>query len=359
MYNLVRNLPPEQVTVLAPRWEGWREFDARQPFRVRRWAATSMWPTRELARRVTDLATESGSEVVIFGHGLPLAVLGPSLAGHGLPYVVVTHGAEYWMALAPATASALRRACSAAARVTVISRFTGRTIRTVVPDHVPVSLLPPGVDVDRFRPDVSGDEVRTATGVNDRPSVVCVSRLVPRKGQDLLILAMDRIRRREPDAVLLIVGDGKYRGKLEAMASYAPRGSVSFAGAVADAELPAYHAAADVFAMPCRSRFAGLEVEGFGIVFLEAAASGKPSIAGSSGGAAEAVVDGTTGLVVDGASERAVAEAVSALLADPARAAALGKAGRARAEREFSWPVLAGTVGDWLAEAAGGGRGAR
>jgi phosphatidylinositol alpha-1,6-mannosyltransferase len=209
------------------------------------------------------------------------------------------------------------------------------------------------VDTDRFRPDVDGEPVRDRYGLFDRPLIVCVSRLVRRKGQDMLIRAMATIRRRVPDAVLLIAGDGPDRDRLRALAdSDAPRHSVVFAGEVSDDDLPAVYAAADVFAMPCRSRFGGLEVEGFGIVFLEAAASGRAVVAGDSGGAAEAVVDGETGLVVDGRHVGAVAEATAALLQDPVRAEAMGKAGRARAERSFSWPRLTASLRAWLAEAA-------
>ena len=136
------------------------------------------------------------------------------------------------------------------------------------------------------------------------------------------------------------------------MAADAQPGSVAFAGEVPDGDLPAYHAAADVFAMPCRSRLAGLEVEGFGIVFLEAAAAGRPAVAGDSGGAAEAVQDGETGLVVDGRHPGQVAEAIGALLADPHRADAMGKSGRERVERLFTWPRLTERLARWLAEAS-------
>ncbi|MEX0833925.1 MAG: glycosyltransferase family 4 protein [Actinomycetota bacterium] len=354
VHNLVANLPAEKITVIAPRWAGWREFDARQPFRVVRAPGRSMWPTRRLAAKVQDLAERADTEVVLFGHGFPLGALGPRLAERGTPYVLLTHGVEYWMALTPGLALGLRRAASRASRVTVISRFTGRTIRTAIPKEVPMSLCPPGVDVERFRPGVSGDEVRRRHRVGDRPLVVCVSRLVRRKGQDVLIRSMDRIRRRAPGACLLVVGDGPDRARLLDLARGAPAGAVSFAGAVTDQDLPTYYAAADVFAMPCHSRFGGLEVEGFGIVYLEAAASGKAVVAGRSGGAAEAVVDGETGLVVEGDRPDAVAEAVGGLLADPVTAADMGKAGRERAEREYGWPAIAGSMAKWLREAAGG-----
>ena len=353
--NVAATLPPDRVAVVAPNWPGWREHDATLPFPVHRFPTTFLWPSADLARKVRMVARAAASEVVLFGHGLPLGLLGPGLAREGFPYVVATHGAEYWLALTPALHALLRRAASHAERVLVISRFTGRVVRTAVPPEVPVSLLPPGVDAERFRPD-AGDpaEIRRRHGISmDRPLVVCVSRLVPRKGQDVLIRAMAAVRRREPDAALLVVGGGDDRARLEALAvDHAPAGSVAFAGEVPDADLPAYHAAADVFAMPCRSRLGGLEVEGFGIVFLEAAAAATPVVAGDSGGAAEAVVDGETGLVVDGRHPGAVAEAVGSLLSNPSRAAAMGKAGRARVERRFTWPALGARLARWLADAA-------
>jgi phosphatidylinositol alpha-1,6-mannosyltransferase len=170
---------------------------------------------------------------------------------------------------------------------------------------------------------------------------------------------MPAIRRRVPDAALLIVGGGDYRAELDSMAAEAPPHSVYFSGEVSEEELPLHYAAGDVFAMPCRNRYAGLEVEGWGNVFLEAAACAKPSVAGDSGGAAEAVVDGETGLVVDGRHAGQVAEAVAGLLDDPQRAHRMGKAGRARVERSHTWPVIAQRLSAWLREAvrAGGRKG--
>ncbi|HZD18097.1 MAG TPA: glycosyltransferase family 4 protein, partial [Actinomycetota bacterium] len=188
-------------------------------------------------------------------------------------------------------------------------------------------------------------------GLSGRPVVVCVSRLVPRKGQDVLIRAMPEIRHRVPDAALLIVGDGPSRSRLESLAAGSPSGSVAFAGQVPETDLPRYYRAGDVFAMPCRSRLGGLEVEGWGNVFLEAAACGRPVVVGDSGGAREALVDRATGLLVDGTDVGAVAEAVGSLLADPALANAMGAAGRERVERSFTWPRAAGRLGAWLREA--------
>jgi phosphatidylinositol alpha-1,6-mannosyltransferase len=177
--------------------------------------------------------------------------------------------------------------------------------------------------------------------------------MVPRKGQDVLIRAMSRIRGQVPDPALLLVGDGPYRPQLERLAARAPEGSVVFAGQVGEEELPRYYRAGDVFAMPCRNRFGGLEVEGWGNVFIEAAASGRPVVVGDSGGARESLIPGTTGLLVDGADERAVADAVGGLLSDPARADAMGHAGRERVERDFTWSRAATELVDGLRRAVG------
>jgi len=211
-------------------------------------------------------------------------------------------------------------------------------------------VLYPGADVERFRPDLETRDIRAALGIGDRPLAVCVSRLVARKGQDVLIRAMPAIRARVPDAALLIVGGGPDEDRLRSMA--AGSNDVFFSGQVGEDDLPRYYAVGDVFAMPCRTRLGGLEVEGWGNVFIEAAACGKPVVVGDSGGAREALVDGETGILVDGARVEAVADAVASLLADPERAAAMGTAGRARVLRSHRWPDIAAELAVWLREAA-------
>ncbi len=351
LHSLVRELPPERVAVLAPRWEGSEAFDAAEPYAVYREPRKLLWPTPEVRRRVREVVRETGAEVVLFGDAMPLAMLGPGLARRGVPYLVAAHGFDYWLSLAPGAHSSVRYMTSRAARVVVCSAFIARVVRTAVPDRVPVSVLYPGAEIERFRPDLSVEEIRLRHGVEDRPLVVCVSRLVARKGQDTLIRALPAIRRRVPDACLMLVGGGPYRERLERMARDAPPGSVVFAGQVSEEELPLYYAAGDVFAMPCRTRLGGLEVEGWGTVFLEAAACGRPVVVGDSGGARESLVDGATGLLVDGRQTGSVAEAVAGLLADPERAAAMGKAGRARVERSFTWPRIAERLAGWFREA--------
>ncbi|NEA48875.1 glycosyltransferase, partial [Streptomyces sp. SID10815] len=144
-----------------------------------------------------------------------------------------------------------------------------------------------------------------------------------------------------PDAVLLLVGHGPDEARLRRLAGRHAPDAVVFAGGKAHTETPRYYAAADVFAMPCRTRRGGLEAEGLGIVFLEAAASGLPVVVGASGGAPDTVVDGKTGMVVDGADAAAVAGALSGLLLDTERAAALGAAGRDRVRDSWSWDASA------------------
>jgi phosphatidylinositol alpha-1,6-mannosyltransferase len=173
-----------------------------------------------------------------------------------------------------------------------------------------------------------------------------VSRLVPRKGQDTLIRAMPAIRRRVPDAALLIVGAGRDLPRLRRLAAATGvERQVVFTGGVPWAELPAHYAAGDVFAMPCRTRRAGLDVEGLGIVYLEASATGLPVVTGDSGGAPDAVLDGETGFVVPGRSTGLLADRIARLLADRDGARAMGEKGRAWVEREWRWDTLADRLG--------------
>lgn len=349
---LVRTFPADRVAVLCPSWDGAEAFDAATPYAVLREDARFLWPTPGVARRIEAVAREVGAEVVLFGATYPLALVGPRLERAGTPYLSAAHGFEYWLSIAPGAHSLLRRATSRASRVPVMcSAFIARVVRTAVPDRVPVSVMYPGADDDAFHPDLPFEDLRERHGLADRPLVVCVSRLVPRKGQDVLINAMPEIRRRVPGASLLIVGGGPYESKLRSMAASEPPGTVVFAGQVSEADLPRYYRAGDVFAMPCRTRRGGLEVEGWGNVFIEAAACGRPVVVGDSGGAREALVDGATGLLVDGADVSAVGGAVAGLLGDPGRAEAMGRAGRARVERSFTWARAADQLAGWLREA--------
>ena len=349
---LVRRLPPDRVAVLCPNAEGGDAFDRAAPYAVYRQPEIFLWPLPEVRRRLHQAVRSFGADVVLFGAVYPLALLGPSLAETGTPYLAAAHGFEYWLSIAPGTHALVRRATSRAARVPVMcSAFIARVVRTAVPDDVPVSVMYPGADLEVFRPDLPYEDLTDLHGVADRPLIVCVSRLVARKGQDVLIRAMPRIRRDVPDASLLIVGDGPDRDRLVRLAADAPNGSVVFAGQVSEGDLPRYYRAGNVFAMPCRSRLGGLEVEGWGNVFLEAAACARPVVVGDSGGARESLAPGETGLLVNGSDVAEVAGAVGSLLANPERADAMGRAGRERVVRAFGWSRAAEQLAGWLREA--------
>lgn len=353
LWELWRRLPPHEVTVLTTAQEGSDRFDAGQRFRVERADAGYLLPTRRLAGRVRALAREVSADLVFLDPALPLGWIGPRL---GLPYVLVLHGAEVTVpGRLPGSRRALRRVLRRAEGVLAAGPYPAREALRLAGPALRGLVVPPGVDAERFRPLAPGDRerARRRLGIDPgRPVVLGVSRLVPRKGFDVLIDVMTEL---ESGVQLVIAGDGRDRRRLEERAQRRGLGSrARFVGRVGGDDLPALYGSADVFAMLCRSRWAGLEQEGFGIVFLEAAACGVPAVAGRSGGAADAVVDGETGFVVDPRDRAAAAQAVRGLLSDQALRAHMGDSARARAEGGFSYEGLASR----LAPLVGGDRGA-
>jgi phosphatidylinositol alpha-1,6-mannosyltransferase len=339
---LADRLPAGELAVYAPAWPGAAAFDATLPYPVHRHPTSLMLPVPGVARRAAALAREHGADAVWFGASAPLALLGPELRRRaGIARVVAsTHGHEVGWSMLPVARQALRRIGRDTDALTTISRYTrGRVAAAFGPDAA-LEHLPSGIDGEVFRPDPAArSELRRRYGLGDAPVVACVSRLVARKGQDALVRAMPRIRERVPGARLLLIGDGPYGDRLRRLAAEAGVAEhVVLTGPVPAAELPAHHAVGDAFALPCRTRGGGLDVEGLGIVLLEAAATGLPVVAGDSGGAPETVQDGRTGHVVDGRDVDALADAVAGLLADPDRALAMGAAGREWMLREWSWP---------------------
>jgi phosphatidyl-myo-inositol dimannoside synthase len=340
------------VTVYAPQWKDADEFDARTTgYQVVRHPGTLMLPVPAVDTRMRRLIGEHGIDTVWFGAAAPLGLLAARARQAGASRVLAsTHGHEVGWSMLPGARSVLRRIGDDSDVVTYVSRYTrGRFASAFGPDAA-LEHLPPGVDSQRFRPDpASRSEMRARHGLADRPTVVCLSRLVPRKGQDMLIRALPSIRQRVNGAALVIAGGGPYLDTLRGLAGrFGVADHVTFTGGVPSADLPAYHAMADVFAMPCRTRGAGLDVEGLGIVFLEASAAGVPVIAGSSGGAPETVRHNKTGIVVDGRSVQQIADAVSELLGDPDRAAAMGAAGREWVTTQWRWDDLAGRLSDLI-----------
>lgn len=355
LWELWRRLPPDRTTVFTTDHPDAAAFDAGQPFRIVRAGRGVLLPTPGLVREVRALAGEVGADLVVVDPALPVGAIGPALR---LPYAVIVHGAEVSVPGRLPVSRNLLGWVLRSSRLLVAGgtfsesesvRASGRTLPTVC--------VPPGVDTEVFRPLTSEAKaaVRRRFGLpDDGPLVLSVSRLVPRKGMDVLIAATAALARTRPALTVAISGVGRDEGRLRRLAasSGAP---VRFLGRVPGPDLPDLYGSADVFAMLCRDRWAGLEQEGFGIVFLEAAAAGLPVVVGASGGAGDAVEDGETGIVVDRPQDpHAVAEALASLLDDPARAAAMGAAGQARAVESFTYDRLAARLGAAL-QAAGDG----
>jgi phosphatidylinositol alpha-1,6-mannosyltransferase len=352
VHELAIRQPPGSVVVFSSTSPGAAEFDAAQPFPVVRHPTSMLLPTPAVSRRVQDVARVEGCTAAWFGASAPLALLAPGLRRAGVERVVAaSHGHEIGWAALPGSRQVLRRIGDGVDVVTYLTEYTHVRIASAYGPRPRFEWVPPGVDTDAFRPDVSGSAVRERHGLGDRPTVVCVSRLVPRKGQDTLIRAWPSVRARIPGAVLLVVGQGRDLPRLRRLvARHGLERDVVFTGGVPWAELPAHYAAGHVFAMPCRTRRGGMDVEGLGIVYLEASATGLPVVAGDSGGAPDAVLRGETGWVVPGRSVTAVVERVTALLADPAAARAAGEKGRAWVERDWRWDSLAARLGELLQE---------
>jgi phosphatidylinositol alpha-1,6-mannosyltransferase len=351
VHNLAVRQPAGSVVVYCSQWRGSAEFDAVQPFPVIREDTGVLLPTPRVARRAAAIAREHGCDTAWFGAAAPLGLLADGLRRRaGITWAVAqTHGHEVGWAALPGGRAALRRIADGVDVVTYLSEYQRVRLAPLMQGRATMRHLAPGVDVDKFRPDIDGATVRERYGLGDRPVVVCVSRLVPRKGQDTLIRAFPDLVRQVPEAMLLIVSGGPYRDKLKALARDSGIGEhIVFTGSVPYDELPTYYAAGDVYAMPCRTRGKVLDVEGLGIVYLEASASGKPVVAGDSGGAPDAVLDGETGYVVGGRDVATLAKRLVELLDDRGLVARMGAAGRAWTESEWRWDLQAARMTELL-----------
>jgi phosphatidylinositol alpha-1,6-mannosyltransferase len=329
--------------VYAPRWKGDAEYDAAQPFQVERYQGSVMLPEPRVIKRVREIVRAEGCDRVVFGAAAPLGLMANALKSEGVRTAVgMTHGHEAAWAQTPGSRQLLRAIGERVDTVTYLGGYTRTRIARALTTRAAANMrqLVPGVDFETFTPDrrSEGMEVRSRHGLADRRVIVCVSRLMPRKGQDALIRALPEVRRQIPDAALLIVGGGPYRKTLTKMVEQAGLAAhVVITGGVAWEELPAHYAAGDVFAMPCRTRQAGWDVEGLGIVYLEASATGLAVVSGDSGGAPDAVRNGETGFVVGGRDQAALVHRLVRLLDDPDLASAMGARGREWVESSWGW----------------------
>ena len=337
-----RRLPPDSFAVLTSPYDGADAFDAVQPFHIERTREPVLLPHPWMVRRIDAMARAVNADLVVLDPALPLGLVGPSLQ---LPYDVVLHGAEVTVpGRLPLSKQTLSYVLRRARHVVAAGGYPASEAEHAAGRVLPITVVPPGVDTERFRPLTTAERsaARAQFGfADDAEVVVSISRLVPRKGFDTAIRAVAQLRQSRPQLLLAIAGSGRDENRLRALAT-SLSAPVVFLGRVSNDDLPRLYGCADAYAMLCRNRWGGLEQEGFGIVFMEAAACGVPQIAGDSGGAAEAVDDGRTGIVVRQPDDpRAVAAAIAQLLDDPGRARAMGVAGRERAVREFSYDVLA------------------
>lgn len=344
-----RRLPADSFTVLTSPHSDAAEFDASQPYRIVRTKEPVLLPHPWMVNRINSLAKECGADFVVLDPALPLGLVGPALS---LPYMVVLHGAEVTVpGRLPVSKQVLGRVLRGAEHIIAAGGYPSREGNHAAGRDLHTTIVPPGVDTDRFVPlsDAQRQAARAHFGFADTDEIVLgISRLVPRKGFDTVIKAVAQLAPHRPQLRLVIASTGRDEDRLKKLATElsAP---VTFLGRVPHDDLPALYGCADVFSMMCRNRWAGLEQEGFGIVFLEAAACGVPQIAGDSGGAAEAVEDGVTGFVMKNPTDAAgLAARLAQILDDPPLKASMAAASRLRAVSEFNYGVLSRRLGEVL-----------
>lgn len=336
--DFVDTLDPASITVFSSTQDAAAavDYDRRAPYEVIRWPRKVMLPTPAVIRRMAEIIRERGIDTVWFGAAAPLALMAGAARKAGASRIIsTTHGHEVGWSMVPGARQVLGRIGRESDVVTYISEYTLRRFRRAFGTHPEFVHLPSGVDIDLFQPLNDAQKARVQAEFGGGPLLVCISRLVPRKGQDQLIRTLPEIRRRHPGTRLVIVGQGSDGRRLLRLA--APLGeAVVFTGKVNLERMISLLAAADIFAMPARTRGRGLDVEGLGIVYLEAQACAIPVIAGDSGGAPETVTP-ETGIIVGGRDLPALIDAADGLLSDPARRLRMGRAGRRHVEREWTW----------------------
>jgi phosphatidylinositol alpha-1,6-mannosyltransferase len=345
----------DEVTVYASTFAGDAVWDEAAPFHVVRDRASVLLPTPRVLRQTLLLIERTQAEVVVFGAAFPLALMGPRLKRKsGRPYIAFTHGLEVSAVRAPGGASVLRRIGRSASAITFVSKFCDDSLRSAFGAGPEYALLAPAVDPKTFHLAVDGTQIRDRHGLGTAPVVVCVSRLVQRKGQDQLIMALSEVRKHVAETQLLIVGGGPYEAELRKLAAdQGVEQHVVFAGAATEDELPAHYAAGDVFAMPCRERKRGLEVEAFGIVFIQAQAVGRPVLAGNIGGVPSALSANKTGLLVNGSDSAQVTEALITLLKDTDTRTRMGAEAAEFVRTGFTWEGRTNELRALLSRAVG------
>ena len=311
--------------------------------RVIRDQSKILLPSWRVTRAAKKIVAAKNIDVVVFGAAAPLALMSPSLRKSGVKKIIaLTHGHEVWWAKIFPFRLAIKRIGKNVDHLTYLGEFTRQAISKPLTRKSATEMvkIAPGIDTAHFIPQPDAMQKREELGLQDKKIIISVGRLVHRKGQDNLIQAMPAVLKKIPNAHLLLVGEGPYRKHLEKLVMKSSlEQNVTFAGRIMYDRLPSYLSAADLFAMPSRSRFFGLEVEGLGIVYLEASACGIPVVAGNSGGAPDAVLEGVTGLCVDGTNIEQITAAIVEICSDAERASHMGAAGRNWIVNQWRWDI--------------------
>ena len=351
LYQRCQAVGESQVIVLAPKTAGWREFDAQQPFLICRWSSPlGQVPVIKRVLQLTlplfyalSLYYRQGFDGIECGQPLPFGLIALFFRKvFGIPYLVWTYGNDI---LRPQRYRCLRRllrlVLNNADAIVAISQSTKREIVRLGLNPDRVSVIQPAVDIQRFHPQIDSSQVVTLHHLQGKRVILTVARLVERKGIDVVIRAMPKVLEAVPDAVYLVIGTGPYQGTLERLARESGlEGKVIFVGQVPDEELPCYYGACDLFVLLSRTLADKGETEGFGIVFLEAGACGKPVIGGRGGGTSEAIEDGVTGLLIDPLDVNEIADTIVRVLEDEELSRRLGESGRKRAEKQPDWNLV-------------------
>ena len=332
--GLIEGLPKNSLIIYTSSQKGDKAFDAQllEKFGavVIRDRAKMLLPTPRITRKAVKILKQQQIKNVWFGAAAPLALMAGKLRSAGASNIVaLTHGHEVWWAKIPILKSLLKKIIKDVDHLGYLGDFTKGEIAKISNQPQKFLQIAPGIDTQHFAPKIARGDLIEKYRLDGRRVIVSVGRLVHRKGQDELVKAMPKILEKFPDAILLFVGEGPIKQMLfNSAKQLGVLPKVVFAGRVSHHDLPDYICLGEIFAMPVRSRFSGLEVEGLGIVYLEASACGLPVIVGNSGGAVDAVLDKKTGLLVDGTKSDQIADAICELLANPERAKQMGAAGR-------------------------------
>ena len=346
IYGLVQGFDPDDVVVLTSKHTGWQEFDKQEKYPIFRHNTQMLLPTKAVGDQAITIIKEFNCDRVLFGASAPLGLLANRLKNHGIKKTVaITHGHEVGWAFTPGLKQTFQKIVKDVDKLTYLTKFTFEQISEAISSDQleKFEQLTPGIDINMFDPENKNNgqsqKIRERFRLGNKPVVVCVSRLMARKGQDTLIEVWPEVLKKVPDAHLLIVGGGSLKQSLHKKTfDNNVHTSVTITGAVDWKELPGFYAAGDVFAMPVRTRNLGFDVEGLGIVYLEASATGIPVIAGNSGGAPEAVFDGVTGFVLNPNNQMILAEKIIELLLNKELNNRLGKQGRSWIEKQWQWP---------------------